>query len=80
MKRTWLKVGANMEMRAITKLSRRKKQIGKKIHSEKLHNLYISQNIIMRFNSRIDGAYGMSGREGNFMQKFGGKTSRKAAT
>jgi len=52
----------------------------KKLHSEELHNLYFSQNIIMRFNTRIDGAYGMNGREWNFMQKFGRKTSRKATT
>lgn len=52
----------------------------KKLHSEELHNLYFSQNIIMTFNSRIDGTYGMNGREGNFLQRFGRKTSKKAST
>lgn len=50
----------------------------KKLHGEELHNLYFSQNI-MRFNSRIYGAYRMNGREGNSMQKFSRKTSRKAS-
>ena len=52
----------------------------KKLHSEELHNFYFSQKIIMTFNSRIDGAYGMDVREGNFMQKSGRKTSKKAST
>jgi hypothetical protein len=42
--------------------------------------LYFSQNIIMRFNSTIDGAYDMNGREWNFMQRFGRKTSKKIST
>jgi len=52
----------------------------KKLYSKQLHNLYFSQNIIMRFNSRIEGAYGMNGSKGNFMPRFGRKTSRKAST
>jgi len=51
-----------------------------KLHNEQLHNLYFSQNIIMRFNSTIDGAYDMNGREWNFMQRFGRKTSKKIST
>jgi hypothetical protein len=34
----------------------------------------------MRFISRIEWVYGMNGREGNFMPRFGRKTSRKAYT
>jgi hypothetical protein len=52
----------------------------KKLHSKQLHNLCFSQNIIIRFNSRIEGAYGMNGRKGNFILRFGRKTSRKANT
>jgi len=52
----------------------------KKMQSEGLHNFYFSQNIIMRFSSRIDGAYSMNSREWNFMRKCGSKTSRKAST
>jgi hypothetical protein len=51
-----------------------------KLQIEKLHNFYCSQYIIMRFNSRIDGACGMNSREGNFVQTFGRKTSRKSST
>jgi hypothetical protein len=48
----------------------------KKLHRKQLHKLYFSQNIIMRFNSRIEEAYGMNGRKGNFMPRFVRKTSR----
>jgi hypothetical protein len=78
MERTRLRVYANMVLRTITSLSGRKKQIAKKkLHSAELHNLYFSQNIIMRFNLRIDWAYSMNGREGNFMQRFGRETQGK---
>jgi len=70
MERTWQRVYANMVLRTKTSLRRRKKQIGKRLHSEELHTSYFLQNIIMRFNTRIDGAYGMNGREWNFMQRF----------
>lgn len=52
----------------------------KKLQSEGLHILYFSQNIIIRFSSRIGGACCMNGREWNFMQRCGRKTSRKAST
>lgn len=39
----------------------------RKLQSEEFHNLYLSQYIIMRFKSKMDGACGIKGREGNFM-------------
>jgi hypothetical protein len=64
--RTWQRVYANMVLRTKTGLRGRKKH-RKKLHSEELHNLYFSQNIFRKFNTRIDGEYGMKVREWNFI-------------
>jgi hypothetical protein len=49
----------------------------KKLHSEELHNLYLSPNVK---ESWLGGACGMNGRGEKYLRSFGEKAQRKETT
>jgi hypothetical protein len=53
----------------------------RKLHSEELHNLYSSPDIIRQVKANeVGGTCGMHGREKSVLQGFGGKSKRKETT